>query len=99
MESLARPPRSRWFHRHPVAALGIFVVGVVLVLDVVLGSVLGMLGLNPALRIPDRVFRTPHPVYHHDFHPGVSAEAAWGSLAYRVPRARQRARVQGPERG
>jgi hypothetical protein len=59
-------------------------VGSVLILDVVLGSVLGMLGLNPALRTRDRDFRVHHPVYHHDFRPGVSAEAAWGSLVHPV---------------
>lgn len=73
---------DRFFNRHPGLTLTLFVVVAVFGLDVVFGSVLTALDANPALRGRDEAFRIAHPVYHHDFRPGVSADAEWGSTVH-----------------
>jgi len=90
--------QQRWFHRHPVLALGGFALTSLLVFDVLVGSLLTTLGMNPALRGSDLAFRIPHEFLHHALEPGVSTEAEWGptrhpfhtnSLGFKDSRARE----------
>jgi hypothetical protein len=53
-------------------------------LDVVIGSALGALDLNPALHRIDRAFRIPHPLYHHALRPGIRTEGEWGAVVHPI---------------
>jgi hypothetical protein len=83
-EGHAARPKQRWFHRHRALALGGFVVAMVAFLDVVPGSALAALDLNPALHRRDYAFRMRHPIYHHGLRPRTSAEDEWGSVVHSV---------------
>jgi lysophospholipase L1-like esterase len=65
-------------------ALSLFVLLVLVVLDVLLGSLLTAVGANPALTWPDVSFRIKHPVYHHTFRSMVSEPAQWGALRHTI---------------
>lgn len=76
MKSLSELIMTRWYERHPLATMILVVASFILLADLLAGLMLIKEDFNS--------YRTPHPVYHHDLIPGMSAKGKWGVREYEV---------------
>ena len=68
---------SAWYRRHPLLFFLLLNAVGILALDQLAGA--WTRGVDPT-----RSFRRPHPYYHHDLRPSVSATTQWGERRYAI---------------